>query len=372
MGIVKAGNVLAGARARTILKILNEPKFLNSSETLLTYPAPCGNMLLSKKKLSASHLAAPPARLILCQGCAAPNRERNIPRWHMGRTVASVFCYVRRCIDIAADLMINEEIRDREVRVISPTGDQLGVMTSRRALELAEEQSLDLVKIVANAHPPVCKLMDYDKYRFETAKREREIRKNQKIVTLKEVQLSATIEEADVQVKAKAALKFLQDGDKVKVSIRFRGRQITHSEIGVRVMNDFMERVKEFAVMERRPLLEGRHMIMILSPKDPARDAPAKPAPRNAAPRPAPGQGTQQPAAGQGAPRPVQGQGMQQPATGQGAPRPVQGQGGQYPGSGQSAQRPAQGQVVQRPGLGQSAQHPSPNQGAQTTPAPRT
>jgi translation initiation factor IF-3 len=185
--------------------------------------------------------------------------------------------------------MINEEIRDREVRVIAPNGDQLGVMTSRRALELAEEQTLDLVKIVANAHPPVCKLMDYDKYRFETAKREREIRKNQKIVTLKEVQLSATIEEADVQVKAKSALKFLQDGDKVKVSIRFRGRQITHSEIGVKVMNDFMERVKECAVMERRPLLEGRHMIMILSPKDPAKDIPAaRPAPKPA-PRPVPG-----------------------------------------------------------------------------------
>ncbi|GHU71450.1 translation initiation factor IF-3 [Clostridia bacterium] len=164
--------------------------------------------------------------------------------------------------------MINEEIRDREVRVIAPNGDQLGVMTSRRALELAEEQQMDLVKIVANAHPPVCKMMDYDKYRFEQAKREREIRKNQKIVTLKEVQLSATIEDADVAVKAKAAQKFLQDGDKVKVSIRFRGRQITHSEIGVKVMNAFMERLQEFAIMERRPLLEGRHMIMILAPRE--------------------------------------------------------------------------------------------------------
>jgi translation initiation factor IF-3 len=187
--------------------------------------------------------------------------------------------------------MINEEIRDREVRVIASNGEQLGVMTSRRALELAEEQSLDLVKIVANAHPPVCKLMDYDKYRFEQAKREREIRKNQKIVTLKEVQLSATIEEADVQVKAKAALKFLQDGDKVKVSIRFRGRQITHSEIGVKVMNDFMDRVKDFAVMERRPLLEGRHMIMILAPKEAPKETGAPKAPLKPAPRPtAPGQ----------------------------------------------------------------------------------
>ncbi|HML48019.1 MAG TPA: translation initiation factor IF-3 [Clostridia bacterium] len=164
--------------------------------------------------------------------------------------------------------MINEEIRDREVRVIGTNGDQLGVMTARQALELAEEQQLDLVKIVANAHPPVCKLMDYDKYRFEQAKREREIRKNQKVVTLKEVQLSATIEENDVLVKAKNAVRFLQDGDKVKVSIRFRGRQITHTEIGFQVMQDFLERVKEAAVVERRPLVEGRHMIMILSPKE--------------------------------------------------------------------------------------------------------
>lgn len=180
-----------------------------------------------------------------------------------------LFCFAfRRCIDINADLMINEEIRDREVRVIGTNGDQLGVMSARQALELAEEQQLDLVKIVANAHPPVCKLMDYDKYRFEQAKREREIRKNQKVVTLKEVQLSATIEENDVLVKAKNAVRFLQDGDKVKVSIRFRGRQITHTEIGLQVMQDFLERVKDYAVVERRPLVEGRHMIMILSPKE--------------------------------------------------------------------------------------------------------
>lgn len=164
--------------------------------------------------------------------------------------------------------MINEEIRDREVRVISATGEQLGVMPIRRALDMAEENQLDLVKIVANAHPPVCKLMDFDRYRFEQSKREREIRKNQKIVTLKEVQLSATIEDNDMQVKAKSAMRFLQDGDKVKVSIRFRGRQITHSEIGVAVMQQFQSMVEEFAVVERRPLLEGRHMIMILAPKD--------------------------------------------------------------------------------------------------------
>ncbi len=164
--------------------------------------------------------------------------------------------------------MINEEIRDREVRVIGADGEQLGVLPIRQAMELAEQRELDLVKIVANAHPPVCKLMDYDKYRFEQAKKQREIRKNQKVITLKEVQLSATIEENDVLVKAKNAIRFLEEGDKVKVSIRFRGRQITHTEIGVQVMNDFLGKVKDVAIVERRPLVEGRHMIMILAPKE--------------------------------------------------------------------------------------------------------
>ena len=163
--------------------------------------------------------------------------------------------------------MINEEIRDREVRVIGADGAQLGVMPTARAIELAEEAQLDLVKIVPNAQPPVCKLMDYDKHRYEQAKREREMRKNQKVISVKEVQLSATIEENDVQTKAKNAIKFLQGGDKVKVSIRFRGRQITHSEIGLKVMQDFIERTKDVATVEKRPSLDGRHMIMILGPK---------------------------------------------------------------------------------------------------------
>ena len=163
--------------------------------------------------------------------------------------------------------MINEEIRDREVRVIGADGAQLGVLPTAKALELAEEAQLDLVKIVPNAQPPVCKLMDYDKHRYEQAKREREMRKNQKVISVKEVQLSATIEENDVQTKAKNAIKFLQGGDKVKVSIRFRGRQITHSEIGLKVMQDFIERTKDLATVEKRPSLDGRHMIMILGPK---------------------------------------------------------------------------------------------------------
>jgi translation initiation factor IF-3 len=166
------------------------------------------------------------------------------------------------------DLMINEEIRDREVRLIDQNGEQLGVMLTRQAMELAEERQLDLVKIAPQAKPPVCKLMDYGKYRFEQSKREREIRKNQKIITLKEVRLSATIDEHDVDVKFRNAVKFLEEGDKVKVNIRFRGRQITHSEIGLKVMRDFAERIKEYAIVERQPLIEGRNMIMILNPRD--------------------------------------------------------------------------------------------------------
>lgn len=170
-------------------------------------------------------------------------------------------------MDINNEPMINEEINDREVRLIGANGEQLGVMPARAALAKAEEARLDLVKIVPGARPPVCKLMDYDKHRYEQAKREREMRKNQRIVTLKEVQLSATIEENDVQTKFKNAVKFLEAGDKVKVTIRFRGRQIAHANIGMKIMLDFAKRIEEYGTVERRPLLEGRHMIMILAPK---------------------------------------------------------------------------------------------------------
>ena len=164
--------------------------------------------------------------------------------------------------------MINEEIRDREVRLIDENGEQLGVMPTQKAMELAEERGLDLAKIQPTAKPPVCKLMDYDKYRYEQSKKEREIRKNQRVITVKEVRLSATIEEHDIEVKYKNAVKFLQDGDKVKVTIRFRGRQITHSEIGRDVMDLFAEKIKDYGIIERRPLIEGRSMTMIIAPRE--------------------------------------------------------------------------------------------------------
>lgn len=163
--------------------------------------------------------------------------------------------------------MINEEIRDREVRVVDQNGEQLGVMSSRDALALAEERQLDLVKIAPQARPPVCKLMDYGKYRFEQSKKEREFRKNQKVITVKEVRLSATIEDHDIDVKFKNAVKFLKEGNKVKVTIRFRGRQITHSEIGRQIMTEFAERIKEYGTVDKAPQIEGRNMSMFISPR---------------------------------------------------------------------------------------------------------
>ena len=163
--------------------------------------------------------------------------------------------------------MINEEIRDPQVRLIGENGDQLGIVDVRDAQKMADERELDLVKIAPNSTPPVCKLMDYGKYRFEMGKREKEQRKNQKIIELKEVRLSATIDVRDMEIKAKQSVKFLADGDKVKVSIRFRGRQITHGEIGMDVMTRFFEMLGDSAIKERDPKMEGRSLFMILSAK---------------------------------------------------------------------------------------------------------
>ena len=163
--------------------------------------------------------------------------------------------------------MINEEIRDPQVRLIGENGDQLGIVDVRDAQKMADERELDLVKIAPNSTPPVCKLMDYGKYRFEMGKREKEQRKNQKIIELKEVRLSATIDVRDMEIKAKQSVKFLADGDKVKVSIRFRGRQITHGEIGMDVMTRFYEMLGDSAIKEREPKMEGRRLFMILAPK---------------------------------------------------------------------------------------------------------
>ena len=164
------------------------------------------------------------------------------------------------------ELQINEEIRDAQVRVISDSGDQLGIMSGKEACELANEKGLDLVKISPNAQPPVCKIMDYGKYKFELAKREKENRKNQKVVNTKEVQLSPSIDTNDFNTKCNHAIRFLKNGDKVKVSVRFRGREISHSEIGETLLLKFVENVKEYGNMDKAPKLEGRNMVMFLTP----------------------------------------------------------------------------------------------------------
>lgn len=165
------------------------------------------------------------------------------------------------------ELLMNEDIRDKEVRLIDADGTMLGVLPTTEAQKLANAKNLDLVKIVPNAVPPVCKIIDYGKSVFEQAKKEKEARKNQKVVALKEVRLSATIEEHDFEFKVKNAYKFLQDGDKVKASIRFRGREMRYTVSGQEVLAKFAEAVKEVGIVDRLPKLEGKSMSMIMSPK---------------------------------------------------------------------------------------------------------
>ena len=164
-------------------------------------------------------------------------------------------------------MQINEEIRDPEVRLIDENGQQLGIMDVRAAQRLADERELDLVKVSFNT-PPTCKLMDYSKYRYDMMKREKEQKKNQKTIEIKEIRLSATIDVHDMEVKAKQCSKFLADGNKVKVSMRFRGRQITKGEMGEDVMTTFFEMLDGKAMIERAPKQEGRNMFMVLAPKN--------------------------------------------------------------------------------------------------------
>ena len=165
------------------------------------------------------------------------------------------------------DLQINEQIRDSEVRVISADGEQLGMMSAREAQEMAYDKGMDLVKIAPQAKPPVCKIMDYGKYKFELNKREKENRKNQKVVNIKEVQLSPSIDTNDFNTKCNHAIKFLKKGDKVKVMVRFRGRELSHSQIGFTLLEKFAAQASEAGSIEKPAKLEGRNMTMFLAPK---------------------------------------------------------------------------------------------------------
>ena len=169
---------------------------------------------------------------------------------------------------ISKEMMLNEEIRDNEVRVIDQDGSQLGIMSSDKALEIAIKKNLDLVKISPQANPPVCKIMDYGKYRFELAKKEKENRKNQKVVNIKEVRLSPSIDNHDFETKLKNACKFLKSGDKVKVSVRFRGREIHHTSIGEELLDRFVKGVEEFGAIDKKAKLEGKNMAVTISPKN--------------------------------------------------------------------------------------------------------
>ncbi len=164
-------------------------------------------------------------------------------------------------------MRINEEIHIKEVRVTSATGEQLGIMLTKDALRLAEEQHLDLVEVAPKAKPPVCRIMDFGKYRYEQQKREKEAKKKQKVITIKEVKLRPNIEQHDFDVKVKNALRFVEEGNKVKVTIMFRGREMSHQELGRDVLHRVGEQLKDVVSIERDVKLEGKNMIMILAPK---------------------------------------------------------------------------------------------------------
>lgn len=169
-------------------------------------------------------------------------------------------------VSIFKELQTNHNIRDAEVRLIDEAGNQLGIMSKNEAQRIADYRNLDLVKVSPGAKPPVCKLMDYGKYRFDILKKEKEARKAQKIVELKEIRLSQTIDIGDLKIKAKRAAEFLKDGNKVKISLRMWGRQLAHKDISVQVVEQFYDMVKEFGTMDKKPLADGRVVTAIITP----------------------------------------------------------------------------------------------------------
>ena len=171
-----------------------------------------------------------------------------------------------RCNTIS-ELMINEQIRDKEIRLIGENGEQLGIMSAREAMKLAEEAELDLVKIAPTAKPPVCKIIDYGKYRYELARKDKEAKKKQKTVELKEIRLSPNIESNDLNTKMNAAKKFIAKGDKVKITLRFRGREMAHMNASKHILDDFAESLSDTAVVEKAPKVEGRSISLVLAEK---------------------------------------------------------------------------------------------------------
>ena len=185
--------------------------------------------------------------------------------------------FFRRCFTIATAVhQINEEITDKEIRLIGNEGEQLGIMSAEEALRIATEQDLDLVKIAPGSNPPVCKIMDYGKFRFEQTKKEKDAKKNQRVIEITEIRMSPGIGDNDFNTKLKNGQKFLNDGNRVKVSVRFRGREMAHTDIGEVLLRNFAEKCADIANLDKAPKLEGRNMSMFLSPKP--QTPPKKPA----------------------------------------------------------------------------------------------
>ncbi len=174
---------------------------------------------------------------------------------------------MKEVTSISQDQRVNEQIRVREVRLVGEGGEQLGIVPTYEALRMARDKGLDLVEVAAQARPPVCRFMDYSRWKYEQSKRMKEARKKQKVQDVKEIKMRPTIDEHDFDVKAKATAKFLSEGDKVKATIMFRGREMAHLENGQKVLEQLLERVKEVSIVERAPKIEGRNMIMVLSPR---------------------------------------------------------------------------------------------------------
>ena len=185
----------------------------------------------------------------------------------MAEAIRFLHLYDWRGDTISKDLRVNEGIRAREVRVVDSNGVQLGIMSLRDALNLAAERGLDLVEVAPNARPPVCRVMDYGKHRYEQSKRDKAAKKKQKIVNVKEIRMSPKIDEHDFEVKRKAADRFLKAGDKVKVAVRFRGREIVHADLAKTKLENLAAQLQDVAIVERPPKLEGRQMIAVLAPR---------------------------------------------------------------------------------------------------------
>ncbi len=207
--------------------------------------------LLLKKK-SASHLMAQSFRLF-----------ENFDEF-AGIFLGVRFFNLRRCLEIK-ELQINEEIREKEVRLVDDEGNQLGVVPKNQAIDLAISKKLDLVNVAPNAKPPVCRIMDYGKYRYEQEKKEKEARKKQKVINVKELRFSPNIEDHDLNTKANRAIDFLKNGDRVKLSVRFRGREMGHTDLGREVLDKFYDLISEYGVVDKKPKMEGRSLVMFLS-----------------------------------------------------------------------------------------------------------